>query len=909
MPKLVEHQATVYQKITRLKANWEGTSRSKICCHRMNIGTLMLRLVFIAFLLGGPFAGAAQLESMHWYFNHGGGIDFWSGTAQANADVNDSSTYFALPNGHQYSSDALATVSNGINGQLLFYASNNGVFNRLHRSMPHGLPLIEASVWSDSTNHSVSAFDGALIVPKPGSGHEYYFFYLRTPHWLFSDGYQSGLFANLVNMEEDGGLGDVDADYRNVFLLDSVDESMTAVAHGNGVDYWLVVRKSTTNHYYAYQITPAGIMPPVVSAIGVIQSFASGSTIKFNHRGNKMAAIRTASSAELYDFDNQTGVLTNLKTVTGLIAIFGVEFSPDDSKMYLGSAPYQIDLSDENEAAMQASLLALDSPGTPYCSGLQLGLDGKIYGHITGSTTDTASTKYMAVIHNPNAAGTACGYQDSALTIPAYRTNITTPQFITSSFLPNFFADSVCAGVPAAFGINLSLIDSVNWNFGDPASGTSNTSTLMAPVHTFATAGSYTVRLIAHNGVATDTVTKTVVVGAPPVFSLGPDTAVCAATSDTVSYAIGNAAGTYLWHNGATTATLSLPYGPATGTTTVWLRHTNACGTATDTALLHHHGPLSAALPPDTALCADSLLLNPALAGALSSTLWSNGQTTATTVVPRPGPNFEQLTLWLQATNACGNAADTITVAFKPLPDALLPQDSTHCSDLGFYLLNPQRTEVNYQWNNGTTGPQLKVDTTGTYWLTSHTECDTVSDTFSVVFNGQPTAHLGADTFLCPGDSLMLWPQREQALNADQRLNQHYHWSHGPNTDTVWVSDTGTYVLRATLRQCATTDSLLVHLHATCYDGCKPQIANVITPNADGLNDLFGPVLQCPTTAYALEISNRWGQRVFATTNPWQRWDGTALGRPVKNGIYYYHLRFEHQGRQRTFSGHVQVMR
>jgi len=52
-----------------------------------------------------------------------------------------------------------------------------------------------------------------------------------------------------------------------------------------------------------------------------------------------------------------------------------------------------------------------------------------------------------------------------------------------------------------------------NWNFGDPASGTANTSTLQNPVFTFSAFGTYNVCLIISSGNCSDTICLPVVVG------------------------------------------------------------------------------------------------------------------------------------------------------------------------------------------------------------------------------------------------------------------------------------------------------------------------------------------------------------------------------------------------------------
>jgi PKD repeat protein len=67
------------------------------------------------------------------------------------------------------------------------------------------------------------------------------------------------------------------------------------------------------------------------------------------------------------------------------------------------------------------------------------------------------------------------------------------------------------------------------WNFGDPASGSSNTSTLQNPTHVFAAAGTYTVTETATNAGGSNTATKSVTVS-----SGGP--LVCAPNATTLCF-------------------------------------------------------------------------------------------------------------------------------------------------------------------------------------------------------------------------------------------------------------------------------------------------------------------------------------------------------------------------------------
>jgi PKD repeat protein len=75
-------------------------------------------------------------------------------------------------------------------------------------------------------------------------------------------------------------------------------------------------------------------------------------------------------------------------------------------------------------------------------------------------------------------------------------------------------------GTPV-MGTNVTFTDtstgtptSWSWNFGDPASGTANTSTLQNPTHVFAAAGTYQVSLQATNTAGSNTVTKPITISA-----------------------------------------------------------------------------------------------------------------------------------------------------------------------------------------------------------------------------------------------------------------------------------------------------------------------------------------------------------------------------------------------------------
>jgi gliding motility-associated-like protein len=85
---------------------------------------------------------------------------------------------------------------------------------------------------------------------------------------------------------------------------------------------------------------------------------------------------------------------------------------------------------------------------------------------------------------------------------------------------------------------------------------------------------------------------------------------------------------------------------------------------------------------------------------------------------------------------------------------------------------------------------------------------------------------------------------------------------------------------------------------------------NVFTPgNGDGHNDKFVPGI-VGSTDYNLKIYNRWGQKVFETSDKNNNWDGTANGQPCPEGAYYYTWHFTLVGGvSKTIVGAVTLLR
>jgi gliding motility-associated-like protein len=79
------------------------------------------------------------------------------------------------------------------------------------------------------------------------------------------------------------------------------------------------------------------------------------------------------------------------------------------------------------------------------------------------------------------------------------------------------------------------------------------------------------------------------------------------------------------------------------------------------------------------------------------------------------------------------------------------------------------------------------------------------------------------------------------------------------------------------------------------YKDCEYPVymPGAFTPGNDGLNDHYGYPPQNKNRLTGLEIYNRWGQRVFFTTEKTKGWDGKIRGVEQPSGVYLYLLRLK----------------
>jgi gliding motility-associated-like protein len=112
--------------------------------------------------------------------------------------------------------------------------------------------------------------------------------------------------------------------------------------------------------------------------------------------------------------------------------------------------------------------------------------------------------------------------------------------------------------------------------------------------------------------------------------------------------------------------------------------------------------------------------------------------------------------------------------------------------------------------------------------------------------------------------------------------------------DPIFRYDRDTeYLIRITSQiGCETVDTILLRLHSNA-DVFVPE---AFSPNGDGINDLLDVYLQGVRKIH-FWVFNRWGQLMFETNDPKQRWDGNFKGKPQPLENYVWIAELE------TFTG------
>jgi gliding motility-associated-like protein len=372
-----------------------------------------------------------------------------------------------------------------------------------------------------------------------------------------------------------------------------------------------------------------------------------------------------------------------------------------------------------------------------------------------------------------------------------------------------------------------------------------------------------------------------------PTADLGNDSTLCDGAALLLD--VTQPGANYLWQNGTTSSTLSVNQDGTYGVTV----DLGGC-TASDAIAITYFTAANIALGPDTMLCPGTAI-GWSFNFPSATYLWQNGSTAAQYSTSNAG------LVWVMAGAAGCMVGDSVQVGITPLVQPDLGADASGCEgDTMVLVVAPGAASV--LWSTGATTHAIEAISSGNYAVTLSLNGCTASDVVALTLLPLIDAiDLGADATVCPGEELVL-----DAFTPDAT----YQWSTGSTAATLTVLIPGTYSVNV-ITPCATVqDTLLV-----TEGGCAPfvHVPNSFTPNGDGINEVFQPVVDGTFVSYELTVFDRWGEAIFTTDQPGKAWDGSLNGGPVQDGVYVWTLRFkavaEAGVKQERLTGHVTLLR
>lgn len=269
----------------------------------------------------------------------------------------------------------------------------------------------------------------------------------------------------------------------------------------------------------------------------------------------------------------------------------------------------------------------------------------------------------------------------------------------------------------------------------------------------------------------------------------------------------------------------------------------------------------------------------PAVAGTYTAAVTdSAGCTVATNNIIILPAVISSVSISGSRTNIC--AGDTVIFSATP----------TNGGDSPSYQWQINGSDQGTNSNTFTDGSLTDMDTVSCILISSESCTLPIASTNTIAMpvRPAPSVSAGNDTTIAPGQRIQLNPSVTGFISA-------YQWTPGTGLDNPFQPDpiasptgTTTYQLDVTADNgCTASGRISVGVYYPV------QMPNAFTPNGDGQNDVFRVPLAVPQKIKSFSVYDRWGDRVFMTTNTGNGWDGTFNNRQAPVGTYVWAIEYE----------------
>jgi len=485
-------------------------------------------------------------------------------------------------------------------------------------------------------------------------------------------------------------------------------------------------------------------------------------------------------------------------------------------------------------------------------------------------------------------------------------------------------SSNVCEGST----INLNAAGSGTFSWSGPNNfSSSSQNTLVAPaslVHT----GNYSLTLTGLNGCSAITSTFISVLTNPIVSASGAS--VCIGEAASINATGGQ---TYIWagpnnfNSGQQTAYIPVVDNNSAGPYTVLITGNNGCSTSTVVQVVGYNYPVpTPSITGAKKICLNSQIELQGLGGG--TYLWSgpNNFISHNQYIDFQAGNLSMggvYTLTVRNESNCA-ASSTINLSVYPLPTGMVSgnRDKTCvplCVDFSFTQGNniAPIVKTNLVVRNLYSSDSIYrfcIPVGGNHLVTAF-----FTDTNGCV----GTSTLGLTAFEQPSADFEFYPPTPvenidmvQFSNTSLGSNitkwqWYFNQNGGPESHfkspSMMYDRSGTFpvaMVATNIWGCADTvvKSIVVQEDFSLF------VPDAFSPNGDGKNDIFQPK-GIGIASYQLQIFDRWGEKMFQSSDFTKGWDGTFKGNLCKIDIYVWKIdATSHSGKTKNLSGHVTII-
>ncbi|MBI2966653.1 MAG: gliding motility-associated C-terminal domain-containing protein [Bacteroidetes bacterium] len=288
------------------------------------------------------------------------------------------------------------------------------------------------------------------------------------------------------------------------------------------------------------------------------------------------------------------------------------------------------------------------------------------------------------------------------------------------------------------------------------------------------------------------------------------------------------------------------------------------------------------------------------------SFIWSNGESTADSLqYTLDSLTYGSYTVTVTDGNGCSASR---TVVISQATQINITSSSSEVSCYGVCDGSAATTVTGgappytYLWQDSsgvTAGMQNSISQvcSGNYFLT-------VSDTMNCAVN--QTVFISTPPPVTAGfyaDSIDGYLPLEVNLTDTSIGANTWQWDFGDGSTSIQQNpqhtfdDTGTFtVLLRIVSSDACTDTATLKIRVKPVPEINYFIPNVFSPNGDGKHDILYVYGNGIATLY-LVIYDRWGEKVFETSDQKTGWDGAFRGKPCNPDVYVYYLKIKLSGK------------